>query len=212
MLVPLQPTKLLLYSALHTDSNQRLLRAVQVLSTTAVRNRHRSLLPITYRCGSEPSHSHNASSEKLRVVPCWPKFGYSRTTKVRRNNEWSKQKQKPKVNTASLLLHVGRILELQSTSFLQLDANSVYRTWKCELPNCSSTANFTRLADFQRHQSTVHEVGTPRYPCTFQDCTRVGDKGFTRRDHLVEHLRNFHHIDIPKRRPGERSAYPFGRM
>ncbi|KAF2683113.1 hypothetical protein K458DRAFT_419328 [Lentithecium fluviatile CBS 122367] len=84
------------------------------------------------------------------------------------------------------------------------------RTWKCELPNCSSTANFTRLADLQRHQSTVHGVGTPGYPCTVQDCTRVGEKGFTRRDHLVEHLRNFHHIDIPKRRPGERSAYPFG--
>jgi len=89
-------------------------------------------------------------------------------------------------------------------------ANKVARTWKCEFPNCSSTANFTRLADLQRHQSTVHGVGTPGYPCTVQDCSRVGDKGFTRRDHLVEHLRNFHHIDIPKRRPGERSAYPFG--
>jgi hypothetical protein len=41
---------------------------------------------------------------------------------------------------------------------------------------------------------------------TVPRCTRIGDKGFTRRDHLVEHLRNFHHLDIPKRRPGERSA------
>ncbi|KAK7185708.1 crol alpha [Paraphaeosphaeria sporulosa] len=89
-------------------------------------------------------------------------------------------------------------------------AQQVARTWKCELPNCTSTANFTRLADLQRHQSTVHGVGTPDFPCTVKDCTRVGDKGFTRRDHLVEHLRNFHHIDIPKRRPGERSAYPLG--
>ena len=38
----------------------------------------------------------------------------------------------------------------------------------------------------------------------------MGEKGFTRRDHLVEHLRNFHHIDIPRRKPGERSAFPFG--
>ncbi|KAF2249731.1 hypothetical protein BU26DRAFT_550094 [Trematosphaeria pertusa] len=84
------------------------------------------------------------------------------------------------------------------------------RTWRCDLPNCTSSANFTRLADLQRHQSTVHGVGTPDFPCTVKDCTRVGDKGFTRRDHLVEHLRNFHHIDIPKRRPGERSAHPLG--
>ncbi|KAF1836486.1 hypothetical protein BDW02DRAFT_493376 [Decorospora gaudefroyi] len=89
-------------------------------------------------------------------------------------------------------------------------SNSRTRTWTCDIPSCTSSANFTRLADLQRHQSTVHGVGTPEYPCTVAHCNRVGDKGFTRRDHLVEHLRNFHHMDIPKRRPGERSAFPFG--
>ncbi|KAF2020187.1 hypothetical protein BU24DRAFT_459794 [Aaosphaeria arxii CBS 175.79] len=86
------------------------------------------------------------------------------------------------------------------------------RTFPCTVPNCTSTANFTRLADLQRHQSTVHNKNTtPEYPCEVKGCTRIGDKGFTRRDHLVEHLRNFHHIDIPKRKPGERSANPLGR-
>ncbi|KAF1848951.1 uncharacterized protein K460DRAFT_83129 [Cucurbitaria berberidis CBS 394.84] len=89
-------------------------------------------------------------------------------------------------------------------------SNSSTRTWTCDIPSCTSAANFTRLADLQRHQSTVHGVGTPEYPCTVPHCNRVGNKGFTRRDHLIEHLRNFHHIDIPKRRPGERSAFPFG--
>ncbi|RII08819.1 hypothetical protein CUC08_Gglean007215 [Alternaria sp. MG1] len=89
-------------------------------------------------------------------------------------------------------------------------SSSRTKTWTCDIPGCSSSANFTRLADLQRHQSTVHGVGTPEYPCNVPRCNRVGDKGFTRRDHLVEHLRNFHHIDIPKRRPGERSAFPFG--
>lgn len=84
------------------------------------------------------------------------------------------------------------------------------RSWTCEIAGCTSSANFTRLADLQRHQSTVHGMGTPEFPCTVPRCNRVGDKGFTRRDHLVEHLRNFHHMDIPKRRPGERSAFPFG--
>ncbi|KAH7130326.1 hypothetical protein B0J11DRAFT_249860 [Dendryphion nanum] len=90
-------------------------------------------------------------------------------------------------------------------------SSSQPRTYKCELSDCTSTANFTRLADLQRHQATVHKApGPPDYPCSVPECTRVGEKGFTRRDHLVEHLRNFHHIDIPKRRPGERSAYPLG--
>ncbi|KAF2110823.1 hypothetical protein BDV96DRAFT_473402, partial [Lophiotrema nucula] len=56
----------------------------------------------------------------------------------------------------------------------------------------------------------VHGIGSPEYPCYVPRCTRIGDKGFTRRDHLVEHLRNFHHLDIPKRKPGERSANPLG--
>ncbi|KAH7412018.1 hypothetical protein DE146DRAFT_751160 [Phaeosphaeria sp. MPI-PUGE-AT-0046c] len=89
-------------------------------------------------------------------------------------------------------------------------SNSRSRTWACEIAGCTSSANFTRLADLQRHQSTVHGMGTPEFPCTVPRCNRVADKGFTRRDHLVEHLRNFHHMDIPKRRPGERSAFPFG--
>ncbi|USP78809.1 hypothetical protein yc1106_06083 [Curvularia clavata] len=84
------------------------------------------------------------------------------------------------------------------------------RTWTCDIPTCTSSAHFTRLADLQRHQSTVHGVGTPEFPCYVARCNRVGEKGFTRRDHLVEHLRNFHHIDIPRRKPGERSAFPFG--
>lgn len=84
------------------------------------------------------------------------------------------------------------------------------KTWTCDIPSCTSSAHFTRLADLQRHQSTVHGVGTPEYPCHVARCNRVGEKGFTRRDHLVEHLRNFHHIDIPRRKPGERSAFPFG--
>ncbi|ORY08335.1 hypothetical protein BCR34DRAFT_589996 [Clohesyomyces aquaticus] len=92
----------------------------------------------------------------------------------------------------------------------RIRSSSRGRTWTCDVPNCTSTANFTRLADLQRHQSTVHGMGSPEFPCTVPRCTRVGDKGFTRRDHLVEHLRNFHHLDIPKRKAGERSANPSG--
>ncbi|KAI4933976.1 uncharacterized protein J4E92_003646 [Alternaria infectoria] len=97
-----------------------------------------------------------------------------------------------------------------SSSQVPTRSSSRTKTWTCDIASCTSSANFTRLADLQRHQSTVHGVGTPEYPCNVPRCNRVGDKGFTRRDHLVEHLRNFHHMDIPKRRPGERSAFPFG--
>ena len=110
-----------------------------------------------------------------------------------------------------VLLHAQGII--LSTVYPCLSSNNhllSHRTWTCDIPTCTSSAHFTRLADLQRHQSTVHGVGTPEFPCYVARCNRVGEKGFTRRDHLVEHLRNFHHIDIPRRKPGERSAFPFG--
>ncbi|KAL4926857.1 C2H2-type zinc finger protein [Aspergillus undulatus] len=61
---------------------------------------------------------------------------------------------------------------------------------------------FTRPADLKRHQTTVH------YPvfqnCPVPDCSRKDSNGFPRRDHLVEHLRSYHHMDVPKRRATKR--------
>ncbi|KAJ5885192.1 hypothetical protein N7495_009702 [Penicillium taxi] len=58
--------------------------------------------------------------------------------------------------------------------------------------------SFTRFADLKRHQSSVH------YPvfrnCPVGNCSRKGSNGFPRQDHLVEHLRSYHHLDVPKRR------------
>ncbi|KAJ6114734.1 hypothetical protein N7486_000512 [Penicillium sp. IBT 16267x] len=63
---------------------------------------------------------------------------------------------------------------------------------------------FTRFADLKRHQSSVH------YPvfrnCPVEHCSRKGANGFPRQDHLVEHLRSYHHLDVPKRRALKRSA------
>ncbi|QQK48068.1 Zinc finger, C2H2-like [Penicillium digitatum] len=64
--------------------------------------------------------------------------------------------------------------------------------------------SFTRFADLKRHQSSVH------YPvfrnCPVEHCSRKGSNGFPRQDHLVEHLRSYHHMDVPKRGSCKRSA------
>ncbi|KAJ5288992.1 hypothetical protein N7478_002022 [Penicillium angulare] len=61
--------------------------------------------------------------------------------------------------------------------------------------NCHKT--FTRFADLKRHQTSVH------FPvfrnCPVEHCSRKGSNGFPRQDHLVEHLRSYHHLDVPKR-------------
>ncbi|KAJ5594230.1 uncharacterized protein N7459_000438 [Penicillium hispanicum] len=64
--------------------------------------------------------------------------------------------------------------------------------------------SFTRFADLKRHQTSVH------YPvfrnCPVEHCSRKGSNGFPRQDHLVEHMRSYHHLDVPKRRAFKRSA------
>ncbi|KAL5343392.1 hypothetical protein BJX70DRAFT_167750 [Aspergillus crustosus] len=72
------------------------------------------------------------------------------------------------------------------------------KPYACE--DCGKS--FTRPADLKRHQTTVH------YPvfqnCPVADCSRKDSNGFPRRDHLVEHLRSYHHMDVPKRRAAKR--------
>lgn len=72
--------------------------------------------------------------------------------------------------------------------------------------SCGKT--FTRFADLKRHQSSVH------FPvfrnCPVDHCSRKGSNGFPRQDHLVEHLRSYHHMDVPKRRAFKRSAKDAG--
>ncbi|KAF2087729.1 hypothetical protein K490DRAFT_65570 [Saccharata proteae CBS 121410] len=73
----------------------------------------------------------------------------------------------------------------------------------CQQANCKTKARFRRFADLQRHYKTVHRSSTTQmHDCPKKKCDRKGARGFTRRDHLTEHLRAYHNETIPKRRKG----------
>ncbi|OAP58590.1 hypothetical protein AYL99_07680 [Fonsecaea erecta] len=56
---------------------------------------------------------------------------------------------------------------------------------------------FSRKADVTRHYRSRHDI---KYiDCPKRNCERKGSQGFTRRDHLTEHLRGFHMEKIAKR-------------
>ncbi|OCL12357.1 hypothetical protein AOQ84DRAFT_285363, partial [Glonium stellatum] len=42
--------------------------------------------------------------------------------------------------------------------------------------------------------------------CPVQDCLRVKERGFSRRDYLIDHLRSYHEMEIPKRSPRQCTA------
>ncbi|PGG97331.1 hypothetical protein AJ80_09719 [Polytolypa hystricis UAMH7299] len=67
----------------------------------------------------------------------------------------------------------------------------------CMMSGCSSS--FSRSADLNRHYTTVHFPDPTRLDCPKPRCTRKGNEGFTRQDHLNEHLRQYHGDNIPKR-------------
>lgn len=71
--------------------------------------------------------------------------------------------------------------------------------YPCLMPNCEGV--FTRAADLDRHYTTVHRQGG-LIDCRHVWCGRTGDRGFSRRDHYREHLREVHREDIPRGRQG----------
>ena len=60
----------------------------------------------------------------------------------------------------------------------------------CKHDDCEK--RFSRLDTYQRHQRT-HLEDAKRFPCKY--CKKYrGKNGFKRKDHLNQHVRNYHHI------------------
>ena len=64
-------------------------------------------------------------------------------------------------------------------------------TFPCLFSACRAPL-FTRVHDLARHTHTVH---LPRYTdCPYRRCERTGENGFSRKDHLHEHMRRMHGV------------------
>lgn len=75
----------------------------------------------------------------------------------------------------------------------------------CPHPDCRDASGnprkyFSRKADVARHDRSHHNRSF--MDCPRHRCSRKGESGFTRRDHLQEHLRQYHSMNIPKRGSG----------
>ncbi|KAI1561384.1 hypothetical protein PtrEW4_010634, partial [Pyrenophora tritici-repentis] len=69
--------------------------------------------------------------------------------------------------------------------------NSGHIPYACKKDGCAS--KFTQSAGLTRHMRK-HQVDAKRFPCKY--CKKYrGKNGFKRRDHLAQHVRNYHHIE-----------------
>ncbi|KAI1409953.1 hypothetical protein F5Y13DRAFT_192699 [Hypoxylon sp. FL1857] len=68
---------------------------------------------------------------------------------------------------------------------------------------CTCRATFCRLDALTRHLSG-HSSDLPKYPCEY--CTlNQGANGFHRHDHLIQHLKGYHKIDVENKLPRRRT-------
>jgi hypothetical protein len=70
-------------------------------------------------------------------------------------------------------------------------SSSGHASFACEHEDCEG--KFARVDTYYRHAKT-HKEDAKRYPCKY--CKKYrGENGFKRKDHLTQHIRNYHHID-----------------
>ncbi|OCK85647.1 hypothetical protein K432DRAFT_12074 [Lepidopterella palustris CBS 459.81] len=79
------------------------------------------------------------------------------------------------------------------SSFEQLNyhaGHTGHTPYVCDAMDCGST--FSRFDTYERHQLS-HKLDVKRWPCPHCNKHR-GVNGFKRKDHLTQHLRNYHHM------------------
>ena len=69
-------------------------------------------------------------------------------------------------------------------------SNTGHASFICNYDGCEK--KFSRLDTYQRHQRT-HRHDAKRFPCKYCKTYR-GKSAFKRKDHLTQHVRNYHHI------------------
>ena len=73
---------------------------------------------------------------------------------------------------------------------LECHAYGLHIKFVCKQENCGR--GFTRADTYKRHQRD-HLPDVRRFPCRY--CKKYrGKNGFKRKDHLTQHVRNYHHI------------------
>ncbi|KAG8531241.1 uncharacterized protein KY384_004599 [Bacidia gigantensis] len=101
-------------------------------------------------------------------------------------------------------------------TFLKSQKPSASSTQKailhCLAPRC--TYQTDRLHDLKRHKQSSHDTPEDLYKagvltdCPYDDCGHVGKNGFKRKDHLRDHTRRWHMMDLPKEMGGTGKKVP----
>ena len=86
--------------------------------------------------------------------------------------------------------HGSYFVHSPSAQSYGLPISNTSKPYQYLYPDC--LRRFSRSNNLARHAKTHFREDTLRYDCPERGCRRVGERGFTRWDNLVEHKRNVH--------------------
>ncbi|PUU74681.1 hypothetical protein B9Z19DRAFT_1132804 [Tuber borchii] len=66
----------------------------------------------------------------------------------------------------------------------------------CNEPGCTPPSRFETKQGLDRHHETTHLQ--KRWDCPVPGCGSVGNKGIKRKDNLRAHVRDKHHVELPR--------------
>jgi Zinc finger, C2H2 type len=146
---------------------------------------------------SSPSSSRRGSAYPTSTEWIWSEdYGDHYMYDANGNATWSKQ-------LSSLSIASPETIPAVSSKSQSKSSAGREKRYVCFSSGCGSS--FTRAADLARHVQTRHNASPQTWDCTLKKCPRRGDRAFTREDHMVEHLRSYHHLEIPKKKRGSDS-------
>ena len=135
-----------------------------------------------------------------RLVYSYP-AGYKHRVDSSDSNPSSSQSAGKEISDHEQLRHVDRSTQ-PARSMISRSTPYV-----CHHPGCDTPC--TRRSDLRRHMK-YHRPNT-KHDCPYgakvgSFCKRVGENGFIRKDHLLEHLRRVHDVDVPESSRGMRAS------
>jgi hypothetical protein len=106
------------------------------------------------------------------------------------------QAEPPKSVEASSAQDIIRVA-YSNNMLTEPNSTLYYCIWQ---PCQSQSKAFKRKADLERHIVAIHTRATAEMiDCEHPTCHRRGEYGFLRKDKMIEHMRDVHKTNIPKR-------------
>ncbi|TVY60844.1 Zinc finger protein [Lachnellula suecica] len=179
------------------SDEKALMNTTQDVAQTEVQNTSKEFVPTCHTCGFRWDFTYQLDRHaKATKHLAWPCLSTACNRSFISSRERDAHQQTPHTNGHGRTITLTPFDCVECSESLSSKADLLRHSKETQHQpySCECGALFSRLDVLNRH---LDSLGTeePKYPCTY--CRRHrGMNGFRRRDHLNQHIRNYHHLEI----------------